>query len=130
VEVLHGLARVDELDYLDLDDELFGFCRAAVDMIGLGFCLMGGASHPACWSIFLHQSEGELMYTVSYREMERAALTLFSANLDKTCEFTTWLKHLIAQPRVLTFVASQIFLNGRLPIDQAQCDHHAGWRFF
>jgi hypothetical protein len=70
------------------------------------------------------------MYTVTYREMERAALALFSANLDKTCQSTTCLKHLIARPLVITFVASQNFLNRRLPIDQAQCDHQAGWRNF
>ena len=70
------------------------------------------------------------MYTVSFREMERATLALFSANMDKTCEFTTCLKHLIAQPRVITFIASQNFLSRSLPIDQAQCDHEAGWRNF
>ena len=107
-------------------DATFGFCRAAVDMNGLGFCSMGGANHPACWSFI------PLMYTVSYREMERAALALFSANLEKTREFTTCLKHLlvIAQPQVITFVASQNFPSRRLPIDQAQCDHQAGWRNF
>ncbi len=83
-------------------DATFGFCRAAVDMIGLSFFSMGGANHPACWSYIPHQTEGELMYTVTYREMERAAIALFSesANLDKDCEFTTCLKHLLAQGRV------------------------------
>ncbi len=85
-------------------DATFGFCRAAVDMIGLGFCSMGGANHPACWPYILHQTEGELMYTVTYCEMERAAIALFSANLDKTCGFTTCLKHLVAQPRVHEYV--------------------------
>jgi len=66
-------------------DATFGFCRSAVDMIGLCFCSVGGANHPACWSYIQHQTAGELMYTVTYREMERAALALFSANLDKTC---------------------------------------------
>ena len=45
-------------------DATFGFCRAVVDMIGLGFCSMGGANHPACWSFILNKTEGELMYTV------------------------------------------------------------------
>ncbi len=99
-------------------------------MIGLGFCSMGCANHPACWSVIPHQTEGELMYTVTYREMERVALSLFSANLDKTCEFTTCLKHLIAQPRVIQYVASPNFLSSRLPIDQAQFDHQARWRNF
>ena len=43
-------------------DGTFGFCRAAVDMIGLSFCSMGGANHPACWSYIPHQGEGVLMY--------------------------------------------------------------------
>ncbi len=83
----------------------FGFCRAAVNMIGLSFCSMGDANHPACWSYIPHQTEGELMYTGTYREMERAAIALFSANLDKKCEFTTCIKHLVTQPRVQQYVA-------------------------
>ncbi len=104
-------------------DATFGFCRAAVDMIGLGFCSMGGANHPACWSYIPHQTEGELMYTVTYREMDRAAIALFSANLDKKCEFTTCLKHLVVQPQVQENVASPKLVNGLLFVDQAQCDH-------
>ena len=49
---------------------------------------MGGANHPACWSYIPHQTEGELMYTVTYREMELAAIALLTANVDKECEFT------------------------------------------
>ena len=71
----------------------FGFCRAAVDMLGLGFCSMGGANHPALWSYIPHQTEGELMYTVTFREMERATLALLTANVDKQCDFTRYLKH-------------------------------------
>ncbi len=67
-------------------DGTFGFCHAAVDMIGLGFCSMGSANNPACWSYIPHQTEGELVYTVTYREMERATIALFTANLDKECE--------------------------------------------
>jgi hypothetical protein len=111
-------------------DATFGFCRAAVDMIGLGFCSMGGANHPACWSMIPHQTEGELMYTVTYREMERAVIALFTANVDKVCEFTTCLKHLLAQVRVQEYMRLQRYRDGLLPIDQAQCDHQAGWRNF
>ena len=52
------------------EDGTFGFCRAAVEMLGLDFCSMGGANHPACWSFIPHQTEGELMYTVTFHEME------------------------------------------------------------
>jgi hypothetical protein len=81
-------------------DATFGFCRAAVDMIGLCFGSMGGANHPACWPYIPHQTVGELMYTVTYSKMERAAIALFSANTDKKCEFSTCLKHPVAQLRV------------------------------
>jgi hypothetical protein len=30
-------------------DESFGFCRAALDTIALGFCSMGRANNPASW---------------------------------------------------------------------------------
>ncbi len=58
-------------------DATFGFCCSAVDMIGLCFCSMGGANHSACWSYIPHQTEGELRYTVTYRDMERAAIAPF-----------------------------------------------------
>ena len=112
-------------------DATFGFCRAAVDMIGLGFCSMGGANHPAVWSYIPHQTEGELMYTVTFREMERAALSLLTANVDKECDFSRYLKHLRGQVGVQEFIESDLFkIYAQLPIDQAQCDHHAGWRNF
>ena len=111
-------------------DGTFGFCRAAVDMIGLGFCSMGGANHPACWSYIPHQGEGELMYHVTYNEMERAALALLTANLNKECEFTKYIKHLLAQPNVEKYMEGEKYRDGKLPIDQAQCDHQAGWRNF
>ena len=70
------------------------------------------------------------MYTVTYREMsvERAAFALLTANVDKECEFTRYLKHLLAQPKGEKYVKSQTYQEGKLPIDQAQCDHQAGWR--
>ncbi len=70
------------------------------------------------------------MNTVTYCEMERAALALFTANLDKECEFTTWLKHLLAQPRVHTLSKTQGYRDCKIPIDKAQCDHPDGWRNF
>ena len=40
------------------------------------------------------------MYTVTYSKMERVAIALLTANVDKECEFTRYLKHLLAQPNV------------------------------
>ncbi len=72
------------------------------------------------------------MYTVTYREMARlaSAIALFTANLNKEFDITTCLKHLIARPRVKTYTKSQGYRDCKLPIDQAQCDHKAGWRNF
>jgi hypothetical protein len=53
-------------------DATFGFCRNAVDMIGFGVNSVGTHSHPLCWSIIPHQTEGELTYTAPYTELEEA----------------------------------------------------------
>ena len=111
-------------------DGTFGFCRADIDMLGLGFCSMGAANHPACWSYIPHKTEGELMYTVTFREMEKAALALLTANTEKPCEFSTFIGHLLSQPTVQGYLSSDEYEAGKLPIDQAQCDHQAGWRNF
>jgi hypothetical protein len=39
-------------------DATFGFCRAELDMIELGFNSLGAVNHPACWSLILHQVKG------------------------------------------------------------------------
>ena len=70
------------------------------------------------------------MYHVTYNEMERAALALLTANVNKECEFTKYLQHLLVQPNVEKYMKGQKYLAGKLPIDQAQCDHQAGWRNF
>ena len=70
------------------------------------------------------------MYHVTYNEMERAALALLTANLNKECEFTKYIKHLLAQPNVEKYMDGEKYREGKLPIDQAQCDHQAGWRNF
>ena len=96
-------------------------------MIGLGFCSMGGANNPVCWSYIPHQTEGELVYTVTYREMERATIALLTANVDKECEFTRYLKHLLAEPNIQIYMRSQDYQVSKFPIDHVQCDHQAGW---
>ena len=70
------------------------------------------------------------MYTVTFREMEKAALALLTANTEKKCEFSTYIGHLLSQPSVQEYLLSSEYLAGKLPIDQAQCDHQAGWRNF
>ena len=70
------------------------------------------------------------MYHVTYNEMERAALALLTANVNKECEFTKYLKHLLAQPNVEKYMKGAKYQAGKLPIDQAQCDHQAGWSNF
>ena len=62
-------------------DGTFGFCRAAVNILGLCFCSMGGANHPAVWSYILHQTEGELMYTVTFSRNGKSG----SFSLDCEC---------------------------------------------
>ena len=99
-------------------------------MLGLGFCSMGGANNPAVWSFIPHQAEGELTYTLTFRDMEKAALALLTVNVDKECEFTRYLKHLRAQANVQRYMEHESYQTGRLPIDQAQCDHHVGWHNF
>ena len=115
---------------MEVDHGTFGFCRSDVDMLGLGFCSMGGANHPARWSYIPHKGKGELMYTITFREMEKAALALLTANVEKRCEFSRYIKHLPSQPTVLRYMTSTGCLAGKLPIDLAQCDHQAGWRNF
>ena len=70
------------------------------------------------------------MYTVTFREMEKAALALLTADVEKKCEFSTYIGHLLSQPTVQAYVSCEEYEAGRLPIDHAQCDHQAGWRNF
>ena len=70
------------------------------------------------------------MYTLTFREMEEAALSLLTVNVDKKCDFTRYLKHLLAQTNVQKYMKSDGSKEGKVPIDQAQCDHQAKWRNF
>ena len=71
-------------------DATFGFCRADIDMIALGFCSFGGANNPVCFSYIPHQSEGEKLYTKTYYEMQSAVMTLLKTETRKACEFSTY----------------------------------------
>jgi hypothetical protein len=111
-------------------DATFGFCRADVDMIALGFCSFGGANNPVCFSYIPRQSEGEKLYTVTYFGMQKAVMALLKANTEKDCEFTSCLKLLLGRPAVQQYLHSDEFSANKLPVDQAQCDQLAGWACF
>ena len=66
------------------------------------------------------------MYTVTYSKMERVAIALLTANVDKECEFIRYLKHLLAQPNVQKYMRSQDFQVSKL---QASFRHsrHTVW---
>ena len=100
------------------------------NMVGLGFCSMGGANHPVCWSHISHQTEVELVYTLTFYEMQKAALALLTANVDKDCKFSTCPTHLLAQLNVQIYMKRQVYKDGKLTIDQTQCDDQAGWHNF
>jgi hypothetical protein len=111
-------------------DATFGFCRADIDMIALGFCSFRGANHPVCFSYIPRQSDGEKLYTVTYYGMQKAVLSLIKANTDKDCEFSTCLKLLIGRQHLRQYLNGEDFIAKKLPIDQAQCDQLAGWACF
>ena len=72
-------------------DATFGFCRADIDMIALGFCSFGGSNNPVCFSYIPHQSEGEILYTKTYFEMKSAIMAVFKAQTQKPCEFSIYI---------------------------------------
>ena len=65
------------------------------------------------------------MTTLTFYEMKRAVLALLAARVDTDCEFTTCLKHLLAQPNVPKYMKGNDYKAGKRPIDQAQCDHQS-----
>ena len=111
-------------------DATFGFCRADIDMIALGFCSFGGANNPVCFSYIPHQSEGEKLYTKTYYEMQSAVMTLLKTDTRKACEFSTYMKMLKSRPQVVIYLAGDKFKANKLPVDQAQCDQLPGWSCF
>jgi hypothetical protein len=108
----------------------FGFCRADIDMIALGFCSFGGANNPVCFSYIPRQSEGEKLYTVTYFGLQKAVMALLKANTYKDCEFSSCLKLLLGRPAVQRYLRSDEFSANKLPVDQAQCDQLGGWACF
>ncbi len=105
----------------------FGLCSTDIDMITLSFCSFGRANNPVCFSYIQRQSEGEMLYTVTYFGMQKAVLSLIKATMDKDCEFLTCLKLLLSRLHVQQYLDCEDFLANKLPIDHAQCDPLAGW---
>ncbi len=91
-------------------DATFGFCRADINMIALGFCSFGGANNPVCFSYIPRQSEREKLYTVTYFGMQKAVMSLLKANMEKDCEFTSCLKLLLCRPHVQQYLDSEEFM--------------------
>ena len=113
-------------------DATFGFCRNAVDMIGFGVNSVGSHNHPLCWSIIPHQTEGELTYTGTFAELEEAFILSCSIRTcDRAdCTSCATLKQLRAQERGVTYLASDTFKAGKIPVDSAQCDNILGFGNF
>ena len=103
-------------------DATFGFCRANVDMICLGFNSMGSVNNPVCWSFIPHQAEGQLTYTLTFYELQKAVISLLKANTAKDCPFTTCIKELLARPNVQKYIEGDLYRDGKLDIPKAQCD--------
>ena len=58
------------------------------------------------------------MHTSTFRAMERVTLALLTANVDKKCDFTRYPKHLLPQTGVEKYLKSDLFKEGKPPIDQ------------
>jgi hypothetical protein len=85
-----------------------------------------------CWSIIPHQTEGELTYTGTYAELEKAFILSCSIRTydREDCTSCATLKQLRAQERVVTYLASDTFKAGKIPVDTAQCDNILGFGNF
>ena len=53
-------------------------------MIGFGVNSLGNHNHPLCWSIIPHNTESQVTYSGTYKELEEASLLLFSI---KSCSY-------------------------------------------
>jgi hypothetical protein len=94
----------------------FGFCSSNVDMICLGFNSMGSVNNPACWSFIQHQVEGQLTYTVTFHELQKAVISLLKANTAKDCPFSSCIKDLLGRPNMQRYMRTLLFREGKLEI--------------
>ena len=111
-------------------DATFGFCRADIDMIALGFCSFGGANNPVCFSYIPHQAEGEKLYTKTYYEMQSAVMALLKVDTRKDCDFSKYMIMLKSRRCVKDYLAGELFKANKLQVDQAQCDQLPGFSCF
>jgi hypothetical protein len=109
-------------------DATFNFCRRKVDMIGFGVNSLAGHNHTLCWSLIPDRAEGELTYTQTYNELQRAALLLDDIKPCELhgCEFCLALNSVLNHPRSEAYIQSTAFQNDMLPVDSAQCENIFG----
>ena len=62
--------------------------------------------------------------------MQSAVMTLFKTETRKACEFSTYMKMPKSRPEVVKYLAGEVFLANKLPVDQAQCNQLPGWSCF
>ena len=113
-------------------DATFNFCRTAVDMIGFGVNSLGNHNHPLCWSIIPHNTESQVTYTGTFKELQEASLLLFGINACSSpdCKCCARLYELLDDERVKKYVASDDFKDQKIPVDTAQCDQIQGFGNF
>jgi hypothetical protein len=108
----------------------FCFCSTNVDRICLRFNSMGLVNNPACWSYIPHQVKGQLTYTVTFYELQKAVISLLKANTAKDCPFSSCFKDLIWRPNVQRYICGFYYsVKKKLEIQTAQCDQLARWAF-
>ena len=112
-------------------DNTFGFCRSAVDMIGLGVNSIGGHNNPLTWSIIPKGSEGSITYDLTFEETQAAAIEMFERITScSDCALCKTLDVIRAHPDVVKYTKSTKYRDAKLHIDSAQCDNHLGWQKF
>ena len=101
-------------------------------MIGFGVNSLGKHNHPLCWFIIPRSTESEITYTFTFLELQEAVMLLFDIHVcsDPGCEFCVHLEYLMHNPLVIKFKTEESFLNGKIPVDTAQCDNHLGFGNF
>jgi hypothetical protein len=96
-------------------------------MIGFGVNSLGNHNHPLCWFLIPDRAEGELTYTQSYNELQRAALLLDNIKPCDLhgCKFCLALNSVLNHPLSEAYIQAQssAFHNDMLPVDTAQCDN-------
>ena len=112
-------------------DGTFGFCRHSVDMIGFGVNSVGGHNHPLCWSLIPKSTEGQAVYSGTFRELQECFMAFLTrVKFCTGCDFCRNFTELLQKPRVLEFLRSDSFEERKIPVDTAQCDSILGFGNF